>query len=322
MKSSTSIWYESERPQTVDDMVLPESIERMAKDIIAKRDLPHMIFASTKPGTGKTTLARAICNQLGYETLFINASEESGIDLIRDKLRKFCSSFSLDLDKSDGMKAVIFDEADMATSPNFMSALRGFIEEFQASTRFIMTCNYLNKIPEPIQSRMTVIEFKIPEDERIPMMKKTIARCLEILDRKGVEVSDKRVIAELTKKHYPNNRSILNDLQRYAKSNDNLIDEGILTEIRSGVRGDQIWQYIKAKDFKELRQLAVQGASDYPAFIRDLYETGYNLIESKDIPVMIEMIGESQKFEKSVADLEIHVTYLMMQLMLGIKNYK
>ena len=319
---SDGIWWSKYRPQVVADMVLPDSLEKLAKSIIAKRELSHMILASTKPGTGKTTMARALCNELGYETLFINASEESGIDVLRDKIRKFCSSYSLDLDKTDGMKAVILDEADMVSSPIFMSAMRGFIEEFQASTRFIITCNYLNKIPEPIQSRMTVIEFNIPEDERVGMMKKTIKRCLDILDKEGVEVSDKRVIAELTKKHYPNNRSILNDLQRYAKANDGVIDEGILTQIRSGVRGDQVWQYIKDKDFKELRQLAVQGASEYPAFIRELYETGYNLVDGKDIPTMIELIGESQKFEKSVADLEIHVTYLLMQLMLSIKSYK
>lgn len=318
---SEGIWYEKYRPRVIDDMVLPDSMEKLAKTIVEKRSLPHLILASTKPGTGKTTMARALCNELGYETLFINASEESGIDILRDKIRKFCSSYSLDLDKTDGMKAVILDEADMA-SASFMGAARGVIEEFQASTRFIMTCNYLNKIPEPIQSRMTVIEFNIPEGERINMMKKTIKRCLDILDKEGVEVTDKRVIAELTKKHYPNNRSILNDLQRYAKSNDNVIDEGILTHIRSGVRGDQVWQFIKEKNFKELRQLAVQGASEYPAFIRDLYETGYNLVDSKDIPTVIELIGESQKFEKSVADLEIHVTYLLMQLMLSIKSYK
>lgn len=318
---SEGIWYEKYRPTRIAEMVLPDNMENMANTIVEKRDLPHMILASTKPGTGKTTMAKALCNELGYETLFINASEESGIDTLRGKIRQFCASFSMDLDKTDGMKAVILDEIDSA-SPQFFAAARGFIEEFQASTRFIFTCNYLNKIPDPIQSRMSVIEFTIPEDQRVVMMKKTIKRCLEILDSEGVEVTDKRVIAELTKKHYPNNRSILNDLQRYSKSNGNVIDEGILTQIRSGMRGDQVWSFIKDKDFKQLRQLAVQGASDYPAFIRDLYETGYNLVESKDIPIMIELIGESQKFEKTVADLEIHVTYLLMQLMLNVKNYK
>lgn len=316
-----SIWYEKYRPESVDEMILPESIGKLYQSIIEKKDLPHLLLYSAAPGTGKTTAARAICQAMGYETMFVNASEDARIDTIRGRLRRFCSDYSLDMDTNDGFKAVILDEIDNA-SPAFHDAMRGFIEEFHESVRFIVTCNHIQRVPQPIQDRMTVIEYAIPEGEKTNMMKAMIRRCLFILEQEGVEVTSKAVIAETVKKHFPNNRSILNDLQRYARANENLIDEGILSQLRSGLNADEVWKHIKDKNFKELRKVAVPAASEYPVFIRKLYDVGYNVVGPKSLPVLIESIGENQKFERQVADLEIHVTYLLLTLMMGINDWK
>lgn len=316
-----SIWYEKYRQKKFDDMVLPTNIEKLYKSIIEKRELPHLILASVQPGTGKTTAARIFPDVMGYESMFINASEVGGIDTLRDDVRRFCSSYSLDISNGDGKKVVILDEADN-TSPQFQAAFKGFIEEFYETTRFIITCNALNKIPEPIRDRMTVIEYTVPPSEKNNLMKGMIKNCLRILDQESVTVSDKRVVAELVKRHYPNNRTILNTLQRYAKTNDDTIDEGVLSQLRGGVRADDVWSYIQKKDFKNLRACASTAAGEYSTFIRSLYDVGYNIIDPSEIPVMIECIGENQKFHRDVADLEIHVAYMFLQLMMGIKKYK
>lgn len=316
-----SIWYEKYRQKRFEDMVLPSNIEKLYKSIISKRELPHLILTSVQPGTGKSTAARIFPEVMGYEYLFINASEVGGIDTLRDDVRRFCSSFSIDIDSGDAKKVVILDEADN-TSPQFQAAFKGFIEEFYETTRFIITCNALNKIPEPIRDRMTVIEYTVPSEEKTTLMKGIIKRCLYILDQEGVTVSDKRVVAELVKRHYPNNRTILNSLQRYARSNGDTIDEGILSQIRGNVKADEVWGLIRNKDFKGLREAAISAASEYPTFIRSLYDVGYNMVDPSDIPTLIECIGENQKYEKNVADLEIHVVYLFLQLMTGIKKFK
>lgn len=316
-----SVWYEKYRQKSFDDMVLPSNIEKLYKSIIDKKELPHLILASVQPGTGKTTAARIFPEVMGYEYMFINAGEVGGIDTLRDEVRRFCSSFSLDIESGDGKKVVILDEADNC-SPQFQGAFKGFIEEFYETTRFIITCNALNKIPAPIQDRMTVIEYNVPSEEKVPLMKGIIKRCMWILEQESVTVSERRVVAELVKKHYPNNRTILNTLQRYARVNDNTIDEGILAQLRGGMKADEVWSYIQKKDFKSLRALAGACASEYPNFIRNLYDVGYNVVDPSQIPILIECIGENQKFERSVADLEIHVVYLFSELMTGIKKFK
>lgn len=306
------LWEMKYRPNTIDECILPAHMKEDFKAMIATGEIKNMILASSTPGTGKTTVARAICNELNADVLFINASEESGIDIFRTDIRKFASTYSM----LGSVKVVILDEADNL-SEAAQKAFRGMIEEFSACCRFIMTCNYINKIIEPIRSRMDQYEFVIPNSEKVDMMKGQIVRLLDILAKENVVVEDRRVVAELVKSRYPDNRSMIRDLQRYAMKG--CIDEGILGRVTSGSDVEVLIGYLKDKKFKEIRNIIPQYTSDYPRFIRALYDNMYNVIKPSSIPEMIEIIGVNQEAYNRVPDLEIHMNWLMVQLMMNME---
>ena len=306
------IWEQKHRPRTLDDCVLPSFTRKTMEKIKESGQLNNMLFSSSSPGTGKTTLARVLAEDMNYSSLFINASEDSGIDTVRTKIRQFAST----LDLSGRAKVVIMDEADGFTESS-QKALRGFIEEFSASCRFIFTANQPNKIIEPIRSRLTHYEFTIPEDERNGIMKQMIRRCLTICERESVPVTSRRVIAELVKKHFPDNRQVIIELQNYSRHGE--IDEGILGHVAGDSIVDQIITGLKSRDFKELRQLAVTAADNYSGTVKDLYHKGLPHVENASKADFILCLAENMKYERWVADLEIHMAALFVELMTEIR---
>lgn len=306
------LWEVKFRPQTIDDCVLPVALKDDFKDMVKKGELKNMLLVSPNPGTGKTTVARALCNELDADPLFINASEESGIDVFRTQIRQFASTISM----TGAPKVVILDEADNL-SDAAQKAFRGMIEEFSNSCRFILTCNYQNKIIEPIRSRLLVHEFIIPAAEKATLMKAQILRLLEILNIEGVRVDNKMVIAELVKKKFPDNRSMLVELQSYAKHG--VIDEGILGQVTAGSDVENLVLWMKEKKFKEIRAVIPKYASDYPTFIRSLYDRMYHAVKPSHIPMMIEIIGSNQESYNRVPDIEIHMAWLCVNLMMNLE---
>lgn len=305
------LWEAKYRPQTIADCILPASIKNDLMQMLSDGEVKNLLLVSSNPGTGKTTTALAMCHELDADYLFINASEESGIDVFRTDIRRFASTISM----TGSPKVVVLDEADNL-SEAAQKAFRGMIEEFSNSCRFILTCNYLNKIIEPIRSRLKTYEFVIPAEEKNQMMREQIMRLLEILKNENVQVESKQVIMELVKKKYPDNRSMLVDLQAYSMKG--VIDEGILGQVTSGSDVDMLVGYLKAKNFKEIRAILPKYASDYPTFIRALYDALRTMVKPSHIPAMIEIIGVNQEAYSRVPDIEIHMTWLCVQLMMGM----
>ena len=217
------LWVEKYRPQTIEECILPDSMKKTFKEFINSGELPNFLFCGGA-GVGKTTVAKALCNEIGAEYLFINGSEESGIDVLRSKIKNFASSVSL----TDAKKVVILDEADYLNANSTQPALRGFIEEFSNNCRFIFTCNFKNRIIEPLHSRCAVIEFKIENSEKPKIAAGFYRRVIDILSFEKVQ-TDSKVVAELITKYFPDYRRILNELQRYSVSG--IIDSAILVNL-------------------------------------------------------------------------------------------
>lgn len=305
------LWETKYRPQTIADCILPASIKEDLMQMINDGEVKNLLLVSSHPGTGKTTSALALCNELDADYLFINASEESGIDVFRTDIRRFASTISM----TGSPKVVILDEADNL-SEAAQKAFRGMIEEFSNSCRFILTCNYQNKIIEPIRSRLKTYEFVIPAEAKAQMMKEQILRLLEILKNENIQVESKQVIMELVKKKFPDNRSMLVDLQAYSMKG--IIDEGILGQVTSGSDVDVLVGHLKTKNFKEIRAILPKYASDYPTFIRALYDALRTMVKPSHMVAMIEIIGTNQEAYSRVPDIEIHMTWLCVQLMMGM----
>lgn len=306
------LWEQKYRPRTIAECILPATIKSDFEEMVKAGEAKNMILASSDPGTGKTTLARAFAHDLGADVLFINASEQSGIDTFRNDIRLFASTMSL----QGNAKIVILDEADNL-SEAAQKAFRGQIEEFSASCRFILTCNYPNQIIEPIRSRLMVYEFNIPADEKATMMKGQIIRILDILKKENVQVDNKSVIAEVVKRNFPDNRQMLVQLQTYASKG--VIDEGILGRVTAGSDVDLLISHLKAKKFNDIRMMIPRYTSNYAQFIRAMYDNLYTMIKPHSIPTMIEIIGVNQAEAHRVPDIEIHMVWLMVQLMTQIE---
>jgi DNA polymerase III delta prime subunit len=257
-------------------------------------------------GTGKTTIARAVCEELGCDYIVINGSEESGIDVLRTKIKDFASTVSL-----AGMtKVVILDEADYLNPNSTQPALRGFIEEFSNNCRFIFTCNYKNRIIAPLHSRTTVIEFKITKDEKQTVAAKFFKRVVQILDNENITYN-KKVIVELVNKHFPDYRRTLNELQRYSSSG--TIDEGILSNI-SDVNIKELITSLKEKDFKKMRTWVVNNLDNDPSMIfRKLYDSLTS--EVVQVPQLILLLADYQYKAAFVADPEINLVACLTEIM-------
>lgn len=299
------LWVEKYRPDTIMDCVLPDRLKSVFDDIVTQGEIPNMLLCGTA-GTGKTTVAKALCRELGVDYILINGSDESGIDVLRTKIRDFASTVSF----GGQTKVVILDEADYLNPNSTQPALRAFIEEFSANCRFIFTCNFKNRIIEPLHSRTTVIDFKLNKGEKQVMATKFMQRMKTILGREQIEFSDK-VIAELLMKYFPDYRRVLNELQRYSRSG--VIDEGILSNIAE-VNMKGLHDALKEKDWRKMRVWVVNNIDNDPT---GLYRKVYDgLVDKvKQVPHLVLLIADYQYKSAFVADQEINMTACLTDIM-------
>lgn len=305
------LWVERYRPQKIDECVLPESLKNTFKEYIAQGELPNFLFTGTA-GVGKTTVAKALCNEIGAEYMMINGSEESGIDTLRTKIKGFASTVSL----TDAKKVVILDEADYLNANSTQPALRGFIEEFANNCRFILTCNFKNRIIEPIHSRCAVVEFKIDNQEKQGIAATFFKRVNQILKNEQIEF-DPKVVAELITKHFPDYRRILNELQRYSVSGK--IDSGILINM-SEESFKNLIRLMKDKDFTEVRKwVAKNSDADTTSLFRELFDSASQNLEANSIPQLILILADYQYKAAFVADHELNIMAALTEIMAQCK---
>lgn len=305
------LWVEKYRPQKIADCVLPEQIKKTFEDIVKGGELHNMLLTGTA-GLGKTTVAKALCNELNLDYLLINGSEESGIDTLRNKIKQFASSISL----QGGYKVVILDEADYLNSQSTQPALRGFIEEFSANCRFILTCNFKNRIIEPLHSRCTTIEFNISKAQSAKLCLQFLERCGYILKQEQIKYDD-QVLAELIMKHMPDWRKVLNELQRYSTSG--VIDSGILVSL-SEISLNDLMIHLKQKNFKGMRQWVANNIDSEPAAIyRKIYDNMTDYIEPASVPQAVLILADYQYKNSFVADHELNTVACLTEIMAGVQ---
>jgi len=305
------LWVEKYRPQKIDDCVLPDSLKDTFKQYIAQGELPHFLLSGTA-GVGKTTVAKALCNEIGADYIMINGSEESGIDTLRTKIKGFASTVSL----TDAPKIIIIDEADYLQANSTQPALRSFIEEFSANCRFIFTCNFKNRILEAIHSRCACIDFKIDNKDKQVLLGLFFKRATQILKQENVDF-DQKVVAELITKHFPDYRRVLNELQRYSVSGK--IDSGILVNMSQESFKDLI-KMMKEKDFTNVRKWVGKNSdSDTVALFRELYDTSVTYMAPESIPQLVLILADYQYKAAFVADHELNIMAALTEVMANVK---
>ena len=302
------LWTEAYRPKTVEECILPERLKHPFQEYVNQKQIPNLLL-SGGAGVGKTTIAKAMCNEIGCDFLVINGSDESGIDTFRVKIKNYASSMSL----TGGRKVIIIDEADYLNPNSTQPALRNAIEEFAGNCSFIFTCNYKNKLIDPLHSRCAVIDFALKNGEKAQMASAFMKRVQSVLQSENVEYDDK-VIAELIKKHFPDFRRVINELQRYSQLGK--IDIGILSQI-SDVTINDIIKYIKEKDFGAIRKWVASNDIDATAFYRKLYDNLYEVLKPQSIPQAVLILADYQYKGAFVADQEINTVACLTELMVG-----
>ena len=307
--NSDFIWVEKYRPKTIEDCILPESTKTMFREFLNKGEIPNMLLAGP-PGIGKTTVAKALCNELGVDVYVINGSDEGRfLDTVRNNAKNFASTVSLSSDAKH--KVVIIDEADN-TGNDVQLLLRAFVEEFAGNCRFIFTCNYKNKIIEPLHSRCAVIDFGIKGKEKASLAGSFFKRLQNILDEERVQY-DPKVLAELINKHFPDWRRVLNECQRYAVSGK--IDSGILATF-SDVSVNELVKSLKDKNFTEVRKWVVGNLdNDASSLLRRIYDTAYDCLTPATIPAAVLVIAKYQYQCAFVADQEINLLAALTEIM-------
>ena len=305
------LWVEQYRPKTIDDCILPDSLKNLFSSFIKKGELSNMLFSGT-PGIGKTTVAKALCEEMNCDWIMINGSEEGGIDVLRNKIKNFASTVSL----SGGKKVVILDEADYLNPQSTQPALRGFVEEFHKNCRFILTCNFKNRIIEPLHSRFSNIEFKVNPKDKPKLASRLFERAIYILKEQNVDYEDK-VLVELITKHFPDFRKLINELQRYSVSGS--IDAGILVNV-SDENLKTLVTHLKNKEFSDMRKWVVNNLDNDPVKIfRKIYDTLYTNLEPSTIPHAVLIIADYQYKSAFVADQEINLVACLTELMSQVK---
>ena len=306
--SESLLWVEKYRPKTIEDCILPETIKTTLRDVVSQNKIPNMMFTGTS-GIGKTTAARAICNETQADYLIINGSDEGRmIDTLRIRLTQFCSTISL----SGSRKVVIIDEADYMNADSVQPAMRNFTERFADNCSFIFTCNYKNRIIEPIHSRCAVIDFSLKNGEKQMIAARFMKRVESILAAESIDY-DKDVIAKLVLKHFPDFRRVLNELQRYSTSGE--INSGVLANIKE-MNLKELIDSLREKNFSKMRQWVVANVDNDPATVyRKIYDELYNVIEKGSIPQAVLTIAEYQHKSAFVADQEINLVACLVELM-------
>ena len=303
----TFLWVEAYRPKDVNSCILPKNLKNTFSEFVNEGSVPNLILAGGS-GVGKTTIAKAMLEELGATQMMINGSEESGIDVLRTKIKNFASTVSL----HGGRKYLILDEADYLNPQSTQPALRGFMEEFHKNCGFILTCNYKNRLIEPLHSRCSVIEFTIPNSEKQKLAAEFFERVVHILGEQEVKY-DKRVVAEVINKHFPDWRRVLNELQRYSVSG--TIDAGILVDLAE-VNIKELMQSMKHKEFTNVRKWVVNNLDNDPVrLFRRIYDSLYDYVEGSSIPHVVVILGEYQYKTAFVADQEINMLACLTEIM-------
>ncbi len=312
---SDFIWVEKYRPKTIDDCILPQSIKNTFKDFVKSGQIPNMLL-SGPPGIGKTTVAKALCHELGVDYYVINGSDEGRfLDTVRNNAKNFASTVSLSSDAKH--KIIIIDEADN-TGNDVQLLLRAFIEEFSNNCRFIFTCNYKNKIIEPLHSRCSVIDFGIKGKEKAEVAHTFFKRLNSILEAEECD-ADKKVLAELINKHFPDWRRVLNECQRYSISGK--IDSGILVHF-SEVKVNDLLKNLKEKNFPEVRKWVVDNLDNDPSvLLRHVYDALFDALENPSVAAAVLIIARYQYQIAFVSDQEINLLAALTEIMVEC-NFK
>ena len=306
--SNDFLWVEKYRPKTINDCILPESLKKVFAQIIESGEMPNMLFSGTA-GLGKTTVAKALCNQLELDYIVINGSEEGNIDTLRGKIKQFASTISL----MGGYKVVILDEADYLNAQSTQPALRGFIEEFANNCRFILTCNFKNRIIEPLHSRCGVYEFNTTKKDMATLCGQFMDRVKNILQSENVDF-DEKVLADVIIKFAPDWRRILNELQRQAFN-------GKITGITKNINNfADLFKHLKSKDFKAMRKWISDNMDiEASAIYRGIYDQMYDYLKPQSIPQIVLILADYQYKQAFVADHELNVVACMTEIMANVE---
>jgi len=301
------LWVEEYRPKDVGSCILPKNLKDTFTEFVESDHIPNLIL-SGGPGVGKTTIAKAMLDQIGATYMMINGSEESGIDVLRTKIKNFASTVSLE----GGRKYLILDEADYLNPQSTQPALRGFMEEFHKNCGFILTCNYKNRLIEPLHSRCSVIDFMIPKSEKPNLAMDFMKRVEFILQSESVEY-DKKVLVEVIQRHFPDWRRILNELQRYSISG--RIDAGILVDMAE-INIKEVMKFMKEKEFTNVRRWVVNNLDmDSVRLFRSIYDNLYTFLDHSTIPHVVVVLAEYQHKAAFTADQEINLLACLTEIM-------
>ena len=307
------LWVEKYRPSKIGECILTEDLKKTFQQFVDDKHIPNLLL-SGGPGVGKTTVAKAMLNEIGATFMMINGSEESGIDVLRNKIKNFASTVSMDGNR----KFVILDEADYLNPQSTQPALRGFIEEFHKNCGFILTCNFKNRIIEPLHSRCSVVEFRIPTSEKPTLAGQFFKRVQDILAQENVQYEPKAV-AGVVEKHFPDWRRVLNELQRYSASG--MIDAGILVNI-SETNMKDLATFLKEKDFKSIRKWVANNLDNDPTRVyRKVYDTLYEEVQPATVPHLVLATADYSYKSAFVADQEINMLAFMIEIMTQV-NWK
>ena len=309
--SDDFLWVEKYRPQTIDDVILPADLKGFFKEVVKSGELPNMLFTGTA-GLGKTTVAKALCNELNLDWILINGSEEGNIDTLRGKIKQFASSVSL----SGGYKVVILDEADYLNPQSTQPALRGFIEEFSNNCRFILTCNFKNRIIEPLHSRCGIYEFNTTKKDMAVLCGEFMTRAKGILDGEDITYEEP-ILADIIMKHAPDWRRILNELQKHSVL-------GSVARTATGDSGLQLFpeliQSLRSKDFKKMRAWVANNMDiESAAIFRGLYDNMNDNVKPQSIPQLVLILAEYQYKNAFVADHELNTVACMTEIMANVE---
>ncbi len=302
------LWVERYRPRKIADCILPEDLKTTFQQFVNDRKIPNLLLSGTA-GVGKTTVARAMLEEINADYIIINGSMNGNIDTLRTDIRNFAATVSF----TEGRKYVILDEADYLNANSTQPALRNFMEEFSSNCGFILTCNFVNRIIDPLHSRCSVVEFKIGTKEKAELAKQFLVRACRILDQENVSY-DKKVLAEVIMKHFPDWRRVLNELQRYSASGK--IDSGILASV-DNVEIKELVKYLKTKEFESMRKWVAQNSSmDVIVLFRKLYDSASTIMKPESIPPLVMTLADYQYKSAFVTDQEINLAACLTQIMI------